>query len=216
MANKLVEIIEKYDLNGFRPKYDERGRHLGGWGTDKNDWHSYCDYYEEALLPYVDKEVSVLEIGTNYGGSAILWYEYLKKSNLVLLDIDETIHPKIWEIFDNDRFVYANCDAYQESSAEEVKNIMTNGIDILFEDGPHTIESQLKTLDLYLDQLNPGGIIFIEDIQDFDYLEKLKNRLEEITEGDSNYRYEVENIDLRHIKDRYDDLIFVVKKFKIQ
>ena len=47
MKNQLVEIIEKYDMNGFAGQWDGFGRHIGGWGTDKNDWHGFCDYYEK-------------------------------------------------------------------------------------------------------------------------------------------------------------------------
>ena len=82
MKNQLVEIIEKYNMNGFKGQYSNTGQHLGGWGTDKNDWHGYCDYYEESLAQYKDKEVSILELGTNYGCSAILWHDFLSKSKL--------------------------------------------------------------------------------------------------------------------------------------
>ena len=73
MTNQLVEIIEKYDMNGFNGKYDSSGRHIGGWGTDKNDWHGFCDYYEENLSEYKNKDVSILELGTNYGCSCLLY-----------------------------------------------------------------------------------------------------------------------------------------------
>ena len=43
MTNQLVEIIEKYEMNGFG-NYSPCGVHLGGWGTDKNDWYGFCDY----------------------------------------------------------------------------------------------------------------------------------------------------------------------------
>lgn len=212
MTNKLVEIIEKYNMNGLNGRYDSQGRHLGGWGTDKNDWHSYCDYYEQELISYQEKELDVLEVGTNYGCSAIMWHDFLPKSKLLLLDIQETINPKAWEIMDENRFTYANCDAYTEESVEEVEKLFPNGFDIMFEDGPHTLESQLKFLDLYLPLLKVDGSIFMEDIQDVEHFEILKERVFEIASENEEFNYEVEFVDLRHIKDRYDDLIFVVKK----
>ena len=30
MKNQLVEIIEKYNMNGFKGNYDSQGQHLGG------------------------------------------------------------------------------------------------------------------------------------------------------------------------------------------
>ena len=45
-------------MNGFNGQYDSSGRHIGGWGTDKNDWHGFCDYYQENLSEYKDKDIS--------------------------------------------------------------------------------------------------------------------------------------------------------------
>lgn len=214
MKNNLVEIIEKYNMNGLNGRYDAQGRHLGGWGTDKNDWHSYCDYYEEKLTPYQDKELSVLEVGTNYGCSAIMWHDFLPKSQLLLLDIQETINPKAWEIMDESRFTYANCDAYLDESASEVKKLVPNGFDIIFEDGPHTLESQLRFLDLYLPMLREGGTIFIEDIQEYEHFDLLLDKLQSLTKDDGEFEYLHTFVDLRENKNRYDDLIFEIKKIK--
>ncbi len=211
MKNQLVEIIEKYDMNGFKGRYDSSGRHLGGWGTDKNDWHGYCDYYVEALTEFKDKEVSLLELGTNYGCSAILWHDFLPKSKMLLLDIQETMNPKCWDIMDNDRFTYANCDAYDEETPSEVENLFPDGFDIIFDDGPHTVKSQKECIEYYLPMLNNNGTMFIEDVQsvdDFDELQKSFDEVKETLEGN----YSCERVDLRYVKDRYDDLIFVIKR----
>lgn len=211
MTNQLVEIIEKYDMNGFNGRYDSSGRHIGGWGTDKNDWHGFCDYYEENLSKYKDKEVSLLELGTNYGCSAIMWHDFLPNSKMLLLDIQETMNPKCWEIMDNDRFTYANCDAYDFSNVEEVKNLFPEGFDIIFDDGPHTLDSQKKCIEYYLPLLKDGGTMFIEDVQkveDFEELEDCFNKVKETLEGE----YTFDKVDLRYVKDRYDDLIFAIKR----
>ena len=211
MTNQLVEIIEKYQMNGFAGSYSPQGVHLGGWGTDKNKEHAYCDYYEEHLSPYKDRDVSVLELGTNYGCSAILWHEYLTKSKLLMLDIQETINPKCWDIMDTNRFIYANCDAYDDDTPAEVSKVRPGGFDIIFDDGPHTVESQKKCVDHYLPMLNKGGTMFIEDVQkveDFDDIEIKFNEVSDRLDG----KFITEKVDLRHLKDRYDDLIFVIRR----
>ena len=38
------------------------------------------------------------------------------------------------------------------------------GIDILIDDGPHTLQSHQKLLELYLPKMNKGGYVIIEDI----------------------------------------------------
>ena len=63
----------------------------------------------------------------------------------------------------------------------------------------------------YIPMLNDKGIMFIEDVQkieDFDRLEERFNEVTKTLEG----KYLSEKIDLRHIKDRYDDLIFCMKR----
>ena len=199
MKNQLVEIIKKYNMNGFI--------YHDGWGTDKDDLHSYCDYYESVLKPFINKEINVLELGVYYGCSSILWHDYLPKSKLVMLDIEDNINPKCWDIMDDNRFTYKNCDAYVKESSIEVKKLQPEGFDLIFDDGPHTIDSQVTTLELYLDQLNVGGKMFIEDIQDVKYFNTLEDVVKKM-EGD----YITEQIDLRENKNRYDDLIFVVTK----
>jgi len=211
MTNQLVDIIEKYDMNGFNGKYDSSGRHIGGWGTDKNDWHGFCDYYEENLSEYVDKEVSILELGTNYGCSAILWHDFLPKSKMLLLDIQETMNGKCWEIMDNDRFTYANCDAYDFDNVEEVKSLFPDGFDIVFDDGPHTLDSQKKCIEYYLPLLRDGGTMFIEDVQKIEDFEDLKDCFDEVKETLEG-KYTFDKVDLRYVKDRYDDLIFAIKR----
>ena len=48
---------------------------------------------------------------------------FQKSKNASPLDIQETRNSKCWDIMDNDRFTYANCDAYDEDSPAEVVNI---------------------------------------------------------------------------------------------
>jgi len=212
MKNQLVEIIEKYKMNGFDEKWDSMGRSLGGWGTDKNDWHGYCDYYEEQLTPYKDKEVNVLEIGSCFGCSAIMWHDFLPKSKILMLDIFDKLSSKCWDIMDNDRFTYANCDAYDEDTIPEVKNLF-DGFDVIFDDGPHTLESQKLCIDYYLPMLNVDGSMFIEDVQKYEELEELKEHFDNIVKSyDGEYTCEI--VDLRYVKDRYDDLIFAIKRIK--
>ena len=213
MKNQLVEIIEKYKMNGFDEKWDSMGRSLGGWGTDKNDWHGYCDYYEEQLLPYQDREVNVLEIGSCFGCSAIMWHDFLPKSKILMLDIFDKLSPKCWDIMDNDRFTYANCDAYDTETIPEVKNLFPDGFDIIFDDGPHTLQSQKECLDYYLPLLKTGGSLFIEDVQSYEELEKLQEHFDGMVKT-CDGEYSSELVDLRYVKDRYDDLIFAVKKIK--
>ena len=209
--NQLVEIIEKHKMNGFKGWYSPQGEHLGGWGTDKNAEHAYCDYYQDKLESYKDKDVSILEIGTNYGCSAIIWHEFLTKSKLLLLDISETINPKCWDIMDTSRFMYANCDAYDCDTPAEIEKVRPEGFDIIFDDGPHTLKSQKECIQYYLPMLNNGGSMFIEDVQKVDFFSDLEDKFNEVAPT-LDGKFTFETVDLRDIKGRYDDLIFVINR----
>ena len=59
--------------------------------------------------------------------------------------------------------------------------------------------------------LNNKGVMFIEDVQSVDDFDELQKSFDEVKETlDGNYS--CEKIDLRYVKDRYDDLIFVIKR----
>jgi cephalosporin hydroxylase len=45
----------------------------------------------------------------------------------------------------------------------EIANKLSK-IDILIDDGPHSLESHIKLLELYIPKMNSGGVIVIEDV----------------------------------------------------
>lgn len=196
MKNEIIQILENRDINGFNT--------LGG--TDKATDHSYDTYYCDVLKPYQDKKVRVLEIGVQFGGSSLLWYDFLPQSNLVLVDIVKQVHQKIFDSMNDDRYSFHEMDAFTKESVLELKTTYPDGFDIIIEDGPHTVNSQVFAVQNYTPLLKEGGILIIEDIQQYD---DCKLIIESI--GDIPHKT-CELIDLRHIKNRYDDLLIIVKK----
>lgn len=187
---KLKEILEKND-NWVCKKE-------GNQGTDKNTTHSYIDgFYEEALEQYKDKPVSVLEIGIARGDSLLLWDSYFKESKLILgLDNHEQRRSEVKEHNKIKSFIV---NAYDVSIVNQLPNF-----DIIIDDGPHSEESQCFSIEYYLSKLNPGGIFVIEDIQKESSIEVFRSILPD------KYKERCKFIDLRPIKNRYDDMMFVV------
>lgn len=189
----LFEIIEKYNLNPT---------------TDKNSVHCYVKgYYEMEFSKFKDKEINFLEIGIRSGGSMKLWSEYFTNAiSIIGIDIDESCIVSEFKKIDNVDYYFG--DAYSSEIVDKISNI-----DIFLDDGPHTLDSQLKAIECYLPKVNSGGLFLIEDVQEaswFDSLEEAVNNMEDGRE------YEIEKVDLRHMKNmfgdhRYDDLIFSVK-----
>jgi FkbM family methyltransferase len=195
MNKKVAEILAQHNLTNI---------------TDKDTFHSYGKIYDEVLSEFINSKGSLLEIGVSWGGSLILWQELLKNFKIVGIDIENNIHESVkskLKLSDNTVQLLFQ-DAYSVNTVNYLKTIVPNGFDVIIDDGPHTEESQLKCIELYLDCLNNNGVLIIEDILNFDFLEKLKNNIPK----SQNFDYEVTVYDHRKEKNKIDDVIFMVKK----
>ena len=172
-------------------------------GTDKNTDHSYLDYYQTILEPYQDKKINFLEIGVDRGGSLFLWRKFFDKAIIYAIE-------KFYQITDTD-FIPFNphivdkvyliiAEAYDELTAN-----MVPSFDVIVDDGPHNLWSYIRTVQLYGPKLNAGGIFILEDIQKEEWKDVIK-------EEASKVGLSFEFVDLRHIKNRFDDMLFVLRK----
>ena len=186
---KLKELIIHLNINGS-----------GKNGTDKDCKHSYLPEYEKLFSGIKDEELKILEIGIQFGGSSLLWQEYFKNSILTLIDIEYQITENIKSRLSEERCEVLIFDAYRKENL----SILKNQYDIIIDDGSHTLESHIFLVKNYLNFLSDNGILVIEDIQDFEHIEILKSL---VPEG-----FEISIIDLREVKERYDDILFVLKK----
>jgi hypothetical protein len=165
--------------------------------TDKGTIHDYIDgYYSNEFTPKKDYNLNILEIGVNRGYSVELWRAFFSQILIVGLDnikeYDEQ-YPNV---------LYRITDAYTESELE----FYEDGIfDYIIDDGPHTVESQLFSINHYYNKLKPVGKLIIEDIQTDNDLRTLVSRCKEL-----NYEHKV--FDLRLNKGRYDDIILEITK----
>jgi cephalosporin hydroxylase len=155
MKKSLKQILKEYNLNiTSNPDY----------GTDKGEPKSYIDeFYQKTFEPFSDEEITLVEIGIRSGASIKLWREFFSKANIIgidnLQDHNDNRTPinKDW-ISDGVKFI--DFDAY----SEKIFDILKTNIDILIDDGPHTLESHIKLLEMYIPKMNCGGMIIIEDI----------------------------------------------------
>lgn len=194
-SQELASILESYDVNGF----DVPG------GTDKNTTHNYTGIYEHLLSRFKNKSGTLLEIGVQHGGSSLLWQSYLPKFEIYMVDICDIVNQYIWDCMDeneNEYFFYET-DAYNLAFIEALKHDCS-GFDIIIDDGPHTLDSQLFAVKNYLPLLKKGGVFVIEDIQDITHIQQLSDAVPEFLKD------KIKSYDVRHTKGRYDDLVFCV------
>ncbi len=79
---------------------------------------------------------------------------------------------------------------------------------MMLDDGPHTLESMKQFIKLYSQLLSESGVLIIEDVQSWDWIDILKNEVPD------NLKEFIEIYDLREVKNRYDDIVFVINKNK--
>jgi len=175
--------------------------------TDKNTIHSYLEVYEELFSDKKNTARNVLEIGINEGGSIKLWYDYFENSTIYGLDIIKI--KDIWPILLNNKKIKIGCfDAYSKEFIRKQLSSLNVKFDILIDDGPHTLESMINFINGYLQFLEDKGILIIEDVQSIEWIDKLKEVVPE------KFQTYIEVYDLRHIKNRYDDILFVINTNK--
>ena len=174
--------------------------------TDKNTTHSYLDLYERLLNSKKTSASNVLEIGIYKGGSIKLWHDYFKNANVYGLDIANVnqIPPFLKN---NSRIkICPSTDAYNTNTINILKSVK---FDMVLDDGPHTLNSMIVFVSEYSQMLANDGILILEDVQSIDWINHLKNATPE------HLKTCVEVYDLRHIKGRYDDIVYVINKAKL-
>jgi hypothetical protein len=171
--------------------------------TDKNTLHSYLKLYETLLSKKKETAKNVLEVGIFLGGSIKMWHDYFTNANVYGIDIIKI--EDIWsEIKNKDRIILECFDAYNENFVKT--HIADKKFDFMLDDGPHTLESMLSFIRLYSQLMEDDGILIIEDVQSWDWIEILTNSVPE------HLKQYVKVYDLRPIKNRYDDIVFTIDK----
>jgi len=174
--------------------------------TDKNTIHSYLPLYQKLLINKKETAKNVLEVGICYGGSIKLWSDYFTNANVYALDIMDI--NNVWDEIKNKQNIklYTSTDAYDIDFF--ISNFLNKGIkfDFMLDDGPHTLESMLSFINLYSQVMTDDGILIIEDVQSWDWIDTLIKQVPE------HLQTFIKIYDLRPNKDRYDDIVFTIDK----
>ena len=117
----------------------------------------------------------------------------------------------VWEEIKNKERIklYTTIDAYNNDFF--VTNFLNKNIkcDFMLDDGPHTLESQKQFIKLYSQIMSDDGILIIEDVQSWDWIDILANEVPE------NLKQYIKVYDLRPVKGRCDDIVFTIDKLNI-
>ena len=176
-------------------------------GSDKHDesspgaGHCYGPLYERLLEGKRERITSVLEIGVLKGASLRAWRDWFPNAWVHGMDKDSEC------LFWGDRIECSLADQEDPSSLIEMAEAgRCTTFDLVVDDGSHRAQDQLTTLATLFHRLRPGGDWFIEDVGHV----PLQDVVTAVGVLIGN-RAEVTVHDLRHVRDRHDDLIIQVR-----
>ena len=122
-------------------------------------WHHYFEIYDRHFSKYRDKEIVILEIGVFQGGSLQMWKNYFgPKAKIYGLDIDPAC--KQFEEENIEILIGSQSDPlFLQKLKQQIPPI-----DILIDDGGHTMNQLKVTFDELFDHIKPDGIYAAEDL----------------------------------------------------
>lgn len=122
-------------------------------------WDPYFDVYEKHLSKFIGKSPKVLEIGVQNGGSVDMWQQYFGEgTSIVGIDID----PRCAELqYSGDVEIIIG----DQSSVTFWQNVLQKykEFDIVIDDGGHSMQQQIVTLEQVYPHVNENGVFLIED-----------------------------------------------------
>lgn len=115
---------------------------------------SYYSIYDKEFGSHIYKELKLLEIGVQDGGSLKMWSKYFPNATIVGVDIDP--HCKQHE---TDKIKVIIGDQADENFCRQFTDF-----DIVIDDGGHTTNQQQVSFNTIFPLMKSGGIYVIEDL----------------------------------------------------
>lgn len=121
-------------------------------------WSHYLEIYERHLCKFVGKQIKILEIGVEYGGSLQLWKKYFGENcEIIGIDIDQKTK------YEEDQI------KVEIGSQSDIKflneiNQKYGPFDIIIDDGSHMQIDILNSFYFLYPKLKNGGVYIVEDV----------------------------------------------------
>jgi hypothetical protein len=123
-------------------------------------WVHYFEIYHRHLERFRGRRVVVLEFGVSHGGSLQMWRDYFgRRARIYGVDID----PRCERLGRGRRTKVFIGD---QADREFLKSVLaaTGPVDVLIEDGGHTMEQQIATFEEFYPHMKEDGVFLIEDL----------------------------------------------------
>lgn len=122
-------------------------------------WLHYFEIYNRHLAKFRDKDLHIVEIGVSSGGSLGMWRSYFgPRSRITGVDVMPST-----KCYENEYTKIVIGDQADRSFWKRFRDEHPPA-DIVIDDGGHTSEQQIATLEELLPYMNPGGVFICEDV----------------------------------------------------
>lgn len=137
-------------------------------------WLHYFEIYNRHFEKYIGKDVTILEIGVNRGGSLQIWKEIFgPKAKIIGVDIS----PDCKQFEDEQIQIFIGDQASREFWTEVKSQIPK--LDIIIDDGGHYMEQQIVTFEEMFPWVKDDGVYICEDTGTSYYPEKYGSGLKQ-------------------------------------
>ena len=124
-------------------------------------WKHYFDIYDRHFRKYRNKDVHVLEIGVYYGGSLCMWKKYFG-ANAKIYSAD--INSNCKDLEDEDQQIKIFIGSQEDRRFLRSLTEAIPKLDILIDDGGHTMKQQIATFEELYGHIDVNGIYLCEDL----------------------------------------------------
>lgn len=217
-TREFYQMIKKEKFNKMESFFFER-KH-----KTITKWLHYFEAYEYYFSKFRNRDVAILEIGVFKGGSLQMWRDYFQgiNSNVEVYGIDINPDCKMLEEDNITIFIGSQEDRnFLKKIKEKIEKV-----DIIIDDGGHTMQQQIIAFEELFDLLNDGGIYLCEDthtsyMKNFGgkykgdtFVEYSKNLIDQLHAQYSETKDLVKNKYSEEIRSitYYDSMIFITKK----
>lgn len=138
------------DLQAFFDRHEGRLLHK---------WHHYFEIYERHFARFRHQPICLVEFGVSQGGSLQMWREYFGAQALIYgVDINPSCRQ-----FEDDGIKIVIGDQEDRSFLKSLARSLPP-VDILIDDGGHTMRQQIHTFEEIFPVVQPNGVYLVEDL----------------------------------------------------
>lgn len=139
---------------GILQKFFEHSEH-----RSMHKWMHYFEIYERHFDKFRGLDINLLEIGVSHGGSLQMWKHYFGRGAKIFGADNDMRCMDLAEENVSIHFV----DQENRESLTALKNSVPK-MDIIIDDGGHTMLQQKLTFEVLFEHLKHGGVYLVEDL----------------------------------------------------